>query len=72
METERYVTMEHHQQQPFARKQKKESKILFWRLQEEEKQVRMSKEKRAMLALGDIVAEEERKEVEGKQCIEKE
>ena len=34
--------------------------------------MRMSKEKRAMLALCDIVAEEERKEVEGKQCIEKE
>ena len=74
METERYVTMEHHQQQPFARKQEKKAKAKSSSggSKKKEKQMRMSKEKRAMLALCDIVAEEERKEVEGKQCIEKE
>ena len=74
METERYVTMEHHQQQPFARKQEKKAKAKSSSggSKKKEKQMRMSKEKQAMLALCDIVAEEERKEVEGKQCIEKE
>ena len=74
METERYVTMEHHQQHPSAGKQEKKAKAKSSSggSQKKEKLLRTSKEKQAMRALCDIVAEEERREVEGKQCIEKE